>query len=149
MKVQISADTLAEIGRQCREAYPRECVGLLLGQGDDDRREVLEAQPLQNSSESSEQNHRYLIDPFVMMEADKRADQRGLLVVGVYHSHPDHPALPSEYDRVHAWPWLVYTITSVEAGDPKETRAWLLDQDREQFEEVELSVGEMHEEKKG
>jgi proteasome lid subunit RPN8/RPN11 len=61
-------------------------------------------------------------------------------VVGYYHSHPDHPARPSGYDRDHAWPWYSYVIVSVEAGSARDTRSWVLDDDRATFQPENLEV---------
>lgn len=147
MRLHISKPLLGEIERQCLSSYPREAAGLLFGRDDLGARTVVEVQPIENSFEEREQKHRYLIDPRAMLEADERADELGLVIVGVYHSHPDHPALPSEFDRSNAWPWLIYTITSVQDGSIGQTRGWLLDENRGQFDEVELVIDEVFQEK--
>lgn len=72
------------------------------------------------------------------MEKDARA--RRLDVLGYYHSHPDHPARPSEYDRNHAWPWYSYVIVSVKRGEPKDTTSWVLSDDRSRFDPEPMEV---------
>jgi proteasome lid subunit RPN8/RPN11 len=81
-----------------------------------------------------------LIDPQDQLKVEKDARQRGLEVLGYYHSHPDHPARPSNYDREHAWPWYSYVILAVEKGEAKELTSWVLAEDRSGFavEPVEL-----------
>ncbi len=95
--------------------------------------------PLDSPGVESERN-RFLIDPRDQIRVEKDARARGLDVVGYYHSHPDHPARPSNYDREHAWPWYSYVIISVERGEPKDLNSWVLRDDRSQFdpEDVEL-----------
>ena len=95
--------------------------------------------PLESPDTESERN-RFLIDPKEQLRVEKDARARGLDVLGYYHSHPDHPARPSSYDRDHAWPWYSYVIISVERGEPKDLNSWVLRDDRSQFdpEDVEL-----------
>ncbi len=136
--------------------YPNECCGILLGQVDGDHKQVSEVVPLKNLRHDparaqallplatpgveSERN-RFLIDPKDQLRVEKDARTRGLDVVGYYHSHPDHPARPSNYDRDHAWPGYSYVIITVERGEPKDLNSWVLRDDRSQFdrEDVEFS----------
>ena len=74
------------------------------------------------------------------MEKDARA--RKLDVVGYYHSHPDHPARPSHYDREHAWPWYSYVIIKVESGQAKDCTSWVLTDDRSRFDPELMEVGD-------
>jgi proteasome lid subunit RPN8/RPN11 len=74
------------------------------------------------------------------MDADRAAEARGLDVVGWYHSHPDHPARPSEYDREHAWPWYSYIIVSVTKGVAGEMTSWRLQDDRAGYEKERIEV---------
>ena len=75
-----------------------------------------------------------------VVEAEKVARQQGLDVIGWYHSHPDHPARPSQYDRDHAWPWYSYIIVSVAEGNPHDMTSWRLNDDREQFSPEAIEV---------
>lgn len=95
--------------------------------------------PLTAPERESERN-RFLIDPKDLVKVEKEARDRGLDVVGFYHSHPDHPARPSDYDRDHAFPWYSYVIITVEAGKPGPYTSWVLRDDRSQFEKEEIDV---------
>jgi proteasome lid subunit RPN8/RPN11 len=121
------------------ETYPHECCGALLGRDADGGREVRDTFPLVNRRDDSPRN-RFSITAEDFRAAERAAQERGLELVGWYHSHPDHPAQPSEYDREHAWPWYSYVIVSVAARHPEEITSWRLADDRSQFvpEEIQL-----------
>ncbi len=72
-----------------------------------------------NQFESEEQYHRYAMTPLDWAKLEDEADARGLTLVGYYHSHPDHPAIPSVFDRDHALPNFSYIITSVAASQSR------------------------------
>ncbi len=131
---------LSQITAHAERAYPLESCGFLFGRVDGDERTAIAAHPLENAREIEEQYHRFLITPRDVMEAELAAQAQNLDVIGVYHSHPDHPARPSEFDREHALPWWSYVITSVVASGVLEARAWRLSDDRRQFEEEQLAV---------
>jgi proteasome lid subunit RPN8/RPN11 len=130
------------------ETYPHECCGALLGndrEGPDvgsrenpgggwpNRiREVRELFPLVNRRDDSPRN-RFSVTAEDVRAAEKAAHEQNLDVIGWYHSHPDHPARPSEYDRDHAWPWYSYIIVSVHQGAPKDMTSWRLNDDRLEF----------------
>ncbi|MGH9446661.1 MAG: M67 family metallopeptidase, partial [Terriglobia bacterium] len=80
------------------------------------------------------------MDPQEVRRVEVEGRERGLEVIGYYHSHPDHPARPSEYDREHAWPWLSYVIMKVEAGKPSDYASWVLAEDRSHFENEPIDV---------
>ncbi|MBI4460130.1 MAG: M67 family metallopeptidase [Acidobacteria bacterium] len=130
------------IRQQGSAAYPNECCGVLLGKEQNGRKVVVDILPLPNAREDSPRN-RFLILPEDLLHSDREARRRGLDILGFYHSHPDHPARPSEYDREHAWPWYTYLIVAVEQGVPRDLTGWLLSEDRTSFlpEEVEISDG--------
>jgi proteasome lid subunit RPN8/RPN11 len=92
---------------------------------------------MQNSREDSPER-RYLIAPEDMLDAEKEARRLGIDIIGVYHSHPDHPARPSEFDREHAFPWYSYVIVSVQKGEPENLTAWVLKDDRSSFDHEDL-----------
>ena len=115
-------------------AYPNECCGILIGEIDGDGAKIAkQARPIHNASEAGEQYHRFLITPEDMMEAERTARKGKLDVIGFYHSHPDHPAKPSDYDKEHALPFYSYVIVSVEKGSAKEMTSWELTADRVNF----------------
>ena len=124
-------------------AYPNECCGVMIGRdlvGTDGstQRVVDTLQPLTNSFEKEEQYHRFKLDPLEYIQVEKAAGAAGKLVQGFYHSHPDCPAKPSEYDRQHGWPFYSYVIVSILKGQPADMTSWLLDEVTEQFEHEEI-----------
>ncbi len=131
----------ARIHDQLRATYPNEGGGFLLGHSHGNGLvTVADVQPVENVFESEEQHHRYAMTPADWVRMEDEAEARGLQLVGYYHSHPDHPAVPSEYDRAHAWPNFLYLIVSVRGGQAVETRAWRLAEDRAAFDVLALQV---------
>lgn len=119
------------------EAYPHECCGALLGRDSEAAdpnvaREVAAVFPLVNRRDDSPRN-RFAVTAEDVLDADRAAQKQGLEVIGWYHSHPDHPARPSQYDQDHAWPWYSYVIVSVQNGSPQEMTSWRLTDDRHAF----------------
>jgi len=157
MVLKIRSEQLQIIQRHAEADYPAECCGILLGQVEGDSKEVSEVAPIPNlrhdparaeellplddPGHESERN-RFLIDPREQLRVEKDARARTLTVLGYYHSHPDHPARPSGYDREHAWPWYSYVIVSVEQGRARDTRSWALHDDRAGFEPEPLELEE-------
>ncbi len=129
--LSISKELAERIRAHGAETYPHECCGALLGR-DDEAREILGLFPLINRRDDSPQN-RFSVTAQDVLDAEKSARRQGLDVVGWYHSHPDHPARPSAYDRDHAWPWYSYIIVSVAQGQPQDMTSWRLNDDRQQF----------------
>jgi proteasome lid subunit RPN8/RPN11 len=109
----------------------------MLGSADTEGKSVVDLRPVENSREDSRQT-RYLIDPRDLFQAEKEAHSRGLDIVGVYHSHPDHPARPSEFDREHAFPWYSYIIVRVAGGIPEALTSWTLRDDRSAFDSEDV-----------
>ena len=133
MSLKISEELLDGIREHGKKAYPNECCGVLLGRIEDSRKAVVELRAMENTREDSPRT-RYLISSRELLEAEKAARARGLDIVGVYHSHPDHPARPSEFDREHAFPWYSYIIVSVHGGNPVDLASWTLRDDRSAFD---------------
>lgn len=133
-RLYISPRHLQTLQRHAAVSYPDECCGVLIGRSNGGSIFVERVLSVGNEREDSRHN-RYLISPETIMAAHKEARALGLDVLGYYHSHPDHPARPSEFDREHAWPGLSYLIVSVEKGKVADTRSWRLSDDRESFEE--------------
>lgn len=125
---------LQTIGRHAAMSYPEECCGVLIGQPQADATLVERVLSVGNERDESRHN-RYLINPSTVLAAHKEARVLGLEIVGYYHSHPDHPARPSDFDREHAWPGVSYLIVSVQGGKVAESRSWRLCDDRPGFEE--------------
>lgn len=118
--------------------YPHECCGAMMGSDTGAGRQVRSLFPLVNRRDDSPRN-RFSITPDDFRAAERAAAERGLELIGWYHSHPDHPARPSEFDREHAWPWYSYVIVSVAAGAPQDLTSWVLQDDRSGFEPEEVA----------
>ncbi|MCI0692831.1 M67 family metallopeptidase [candidate division KSB1 bacterium] len=132
MSIVFENHHLAEIHQHGETTYPHECCGFLLGRLEENRRVVVQTRRAQNQRADSPQN-RYQISPQDYMQADRNAREAGLDIVGFYHSHPDHPARPSQFDLDNAWPALVCVIVAVHQGQAGETTAWILADDRSRF----------------
>ena len=150
LEVGISAELADKIREHGVETYPYECCGALLGKDQEtaagpdaaasglrNSREVLSLYPLVNRRDDSPRN-RFSVTAEDVREAEKAAKAQGLDVIGWYHSHPDHPARPSDYDRDHAWPWYTYIIVSVHTGVPQDMTSWRLKDDRTGFLEEKI-----------
>jgi proteasome lid subunit RPN8/RPN11 len=125
---------LQTVGRHASISYPDECCGVLIGRCQPGATFVERVLSVGNARED-DRHDRYLISPETVLAAHKEARALGLEVVGYYHSHPDHPARPSEVDRELAWPGVSYLIVSVEQRKVTGTRSWRLSDDRGSFEE--------------
>ena len=139
MNLKLSKDVLAKIHAHGEQAYPEEGAGFLLGE-ENGVRDVQTIFPLTNSREDSARHNRYLITPEDYLKAELEADKLGLSLLGVFHSHPDHPNRPSEFDCEWAQPFFSYIITSVQSGKAIESRSWRLLEDRSQFVEEEIQT---------
>lgn len=130
-----------DIAKQIRawgaKDYPNETCGAMLGLDGPGDRTVSSLFPLANRRDDSPRN-RFSVTSDDVRAAERAAKAAGLEVVGWYHSHPDHPARPSEFDRDHAWPWYSYVIVSVAAGEPRDLTSWLLADDRSEFHPEEV-----------
>ena len=149
--LKMSTEIADKIRKHGAETYPHECCGALLGRDTPDSggtgagridlpaREVLALFPLVNRRDDSPHN-RFSVTADDVRAADKAARERGLELIGWYHSHPDHPARPSQYDREHAWPWYSYIIVSVANGKPQEMTSWRLNDDRSDYACEEVAI---------
>src|SRR3954471_3518841 len=137
--IVLSKSIAKQIESEGVAAYPNECCGILIGKEKDGRRVVERLAPMKNVFVSGEQYHRFTIDPLAQIEAEKSADGAGQVVLGYYHSHPDHPARPREYDRAHVrrWSSCGQIIVAIEKGRPAAMTAWYIDEDTEQFAPLE------------
>jgi proteasome lid subunit RPN8/RPN11 len=137
MNLQIEPGLLAQIKHHGEDAYPEEGAGFLLG-SEGQPRQVTSILPLGNTRQGDARKNRYLISPLDYLAAEKEAERTGLTLLGVFHSHPDHPDQPSDYDRDWAQPWFSYLITSVYNGEAVESRSWRLEEDRSCFFEEKI-----------
>lgn len=135
MVIRVPPGALTAMRTHAAEAYPEECCGGLIGVAEQaGERRVVEVVPVGNDRADS-RARRYLIGPDAVRALEREASRHGLDLLGFYHSHPDHAARPSDFDRAHAWPWYSYLIVPVERGAAGAPRSWCLTDDRERFEE--------------
>ncbi len=140
MQAVLNSSLQQDIFKQMEAGYPNEVGGFLLGTRKGDTTTVSEIIQIENVFEKEEQFHRYAMTPQDWMKLEDQADERGLTLVGYYHSHPDSPAIASIYDRDHALPNFTYIITSVVNGKAEDQKVWQLRDDRSQFDEGILTV---------
>jgi proteasome lid subunit RPN8/RPN11 len=139
MTLRVSEGLLTEIRRQGEDAYPAECCGALVGRVQESgSKEVVRLAPAVNRR--TDDPHRYLIAPDDLRRLEAGLRVEGLDIVGYYHSHPDHPAVPSGYDTEHAWPWYSYLIVRVERGRGREAASWTLDDEQPRMRPESLEV---------
>jgi proteasome lid subunit RPN8/RPN11 len=134
---------LEQMLEQAKQIFPDECCGFLYGtedgQGD---RQVLEALAV-NNAKPGDKRRRFEIGAKDYLRAEQYAEEKNLLLLGIYHSHPNHPAIPSEHDRVAAQPYFSYIIVSVMQGNIDHIRSWRLN-DAYRFEEEPVSTASFH-----
>jgi proteasome lid subunit RPN8/RPN11 len=126
----LDAGVANAIRRHGEDTYPHECCGALVGA---DRR-VSAAVALPNTTEEGPRR-RFLVRPSDYRLAEQKAAELGAELLGFYHSHPDHPARPSQYDLDHAWPTFAYVIVAVASGTAQDMTVWFLREDRTNFDE--------------
>ncbi|MEM9538663.1 MAG: M67 family metallopeptidase [Cyanobacteria bacterium P01_E01_bin.42] len=155
MPFQIDLEQLNVLFHHAEKTYPEECCGIILGRITDMVKVVLDLLPTENTwdealakdlpkiadiparDEKKEKN--FFIAPEEILSAQKEARNRNAIVLGFYHSHPDAPAIPSEFDRAIAWPDYSYLIVAIAEGKAKEVKSWQLDQDRKfQLENIKI-----------
>ena len=134
MALSLGDEVDEAIRRHGAETYPDECCGALLGRDS----VVRETYLMPNTTEEGPRR-RFLVRPQDYREAEARAKALEADLLGFYHSHPDHPARPSQYDLDHAWPFFSYVIVSVRGGTPEAMTSWRLREDRSAFDEEELT----------
>ena len=139
-RIRLSPSALDGIRQHAASAYPYECCGALIGTETDGLVDVVDARPLENVT-SEGPRRRFLVSTADYRQSEGYARDAGADLLGFYHSHPDHPAEPSQYDPDHAWPNFSYVIVSVQAGQPGDLRSWRLNADRSTFvEETDIEV---------
>jgi proteasome lid subunit RPN8/RPN11 len=134
LPIKIGAGDVENIHVHAKETYPEECSGVIVGMDTGEMKVVVDVWRAENTHED-ERSRRFLIDPLVYMKLEQQANERDMDVLGIYHSHPDHPAEPSEYDREHAWPNFSYIIASVSSEQVEDMRSWVLKEDRSGYDE--------------
>ena len=137
--IRVTPAALSAIRDHGRETYPEECCGALIGPPGGEAPQVTRIERIENARRE-ERHRRYSIEPLEYARVEKIADGEGAAVHGFYHSHPDHPAVPSEYDRERALPFFHYVVLAVGAGSPGDVGSFVLSEDRGVFEREELLV---------
>ena len=127
---------IEQMNTHVEKAYPEEGAGFLIGEAG----EVKEILALANSREDGARHNRFLFTPEDYLQAELKADELGLSLIGVFHSHPDSPNIPSEYDREWAQPFFSYIITRVDNGKAVNNRSWRLLEDRSKYEEEKIEI---------
>lgn len=131
MTLYVPGHLLETIRRHATSSYPEECCGFLIGSEQEGFR-VKDVIPAKNVATGS-RSTRYVIDPSSILQAERSAASSGMMVIGYYHSHPDHPSVPSEFDRSHAWPSCSYFIVRVVNGEPADFRSWRMTEEGGRF----------------
>ena len=126
--IHISDELISQIKLEAEKAYPNECCGFIFGKIEGKEKFAEEILAAKNSSDETEKFHRFEITPEEMLKAERFARSIKADIVGFYHSHPDHPAVPSEYDTTHALPIYSYIIVSVIKRNAEELQSWELDE---------------------
>ncbi len=127
---------IEQMNAHVEKAYPEEGAGFLIGEAG----EVKEILALANSREDGARHNRFLFTPQDYLQAELKADELGLSLIGVFHSHPDSPNIPSDYDREWAQPFFSYIITRVDNGKAVNNRSWRLLEDRSEYEEEKIEI---------
>lgn len=133
------SDTIKlEILDDALRTFPDECCGFLFGEEKDERRFITDIQVVDNAKEG-DKKRRFEISPYDYMKAEQYADEHNLTLLGVYHSHPNHPSIPSEHDRVVAQPYFSYVIIAVRENEFVSIQSWRLNEDFH-FDEEHISI---------
>lgn len=139
MTIRLTSAQLRAIEDHARDAYPEECCGFLIGTPGEPK-EVVEVRRAKNVVET-DRERRYVIDPRDILAADRDASRAGREILGFYHSHPDHPAAPSDFDLSHAaWPGYSYVILGLDHRNPADVASWLLDSEARSMKAEPLSI---------
>jgi proteasome lid subunit RPN8/RPN11 len=133
----MSGSLIDQVRAEGEQAYPAECCGVLAGRGTEIK-DVSRLVPVANRR--TDDPHRYLIAPDDLRQITADLQQSGLEVLGFYHSHPDHPPVPSAFDTEHAWPWYSYLIVRVSGGKAGDYASWQLQDDRAAMQPESLDV---------
>ena len=136
MKLSISQDNLLQLIQHAQEGYPHEVVGILAGEPQTHTVHVVH--PLIN--EKGTTHNRYKVSALALMSAEQALEEQGHTILGYYHSHPDHSAQYSEYDREHALPNMSYLIISVHQGVFSHIQSWRLQEDRTAMDLEPLNI---------
>jgi len=130
--IRMSKKIVDEIEYHAEQTYPEECCGMILGFNENGIHAIKEVIRIDNKQDEN-RRRRFLITPEQYRQAEQLARKWKMELLGFYHSHPDHPAAPSDFDTDHALPWFTYIIASISNGKAASMTAWLLNEERTQF----------------
>ncbi|MCS7136281.1 MAG: M67 family metallopeptidase [Nitrososphaerota archaeon] len=139
MTLIIRKADLDEVIGHALETYPEECCGLLIGRREGDKKVVVRVIKSKNVY-VGDRRVRYVVDPLDIYNAEKDAEIHGLMLIGVYHSHPNYPARPSAYDAEVAWPSMTYLIVSIYERKIENVTAWIFYEKNKEFYEESLTI---------
>ena len=143
MPLVLAGELRARIEAEGVAAFPNECCGILIGRDVRGEQRIVDGLVAgTNVFQPDERYHRFSIDPRLQLKAEREAEAQGKSVIGFYHSHPNHPARPSEYDRQHGWPFYSYVIVSIMDGKPADLTSWILNDQTEKFEQQAIVIGQ-------
>jgi len=144
--IRVRHEHIQAITAHAERDYPYECGGLVLGHLEGDKKTVIETLAMENTADVERRHDRILIEPRALFKAERLAREKGLDIIGYYHSHPDDEAVPSQFDLDHALPVWSYIIASVRDGKVVDLRSWQMEDDRSAFnaEEMRNEEGESH-----
>lgn len=140
-QVALGSALLAELARYAEKTYPKECCGILVGREFDDMRVIHRFMPMDNRWQGADVMRRFLIGGADLLAAERQLQNGGDEVLGFFHSHPDAAPRPSEFDRIHAWPWYTYLIAGIEHGRFTSLAGWQLRDDRLGYDRLTVRLG--------
>lgn len=138
--LRLNQNITALLNDDVMRTFPDECCGFLLGREIGNNR-IIEEIIVVDNAKDGDKKRRFEISPLDYLQAEKFADESGLTLLGIYHSHPNHPSIPSEHDRIAAQPFFSYLIISVKKNEIVSHQSWILN-DEFQFEEENVSIDE-------
>jgi proteasome lid subunit RPN8/RPN11 len=127
--------------KEAKTAYPYECCGLLVGNNNDTGKVVHEIYPVENKNKVRAED-RYEIDPKEFDKIDREATKKEFNIIGIYHSHPDHPTDPSAFDKecANVWTEYSYIIISVKNEKEEELKSWCFNSEKQEIEEEKVKI---------
>ena len=137
--INLTNEIIKQFMEHAESDYPHECCGFILGNFAEQESIGFEYLLAANTKEENRER-RFLIDLMAYQKAEDEADQQGLSIISIVHSHPDHPDEPSDFDRDHAWPGFSYIIISVQRGKSVSYRSWKLNTNRKFFVEENIKI---------
>lgn len=138
--LKIKKEVYEVILSHVKRSYPYECCGVLVGHIHQELKSAVDSRPIENLNRERAQD-RFNMDPVGFLRVEKEIAPKGLEIVGIYHSHPDHPPMPSQTDFQFAWPVYSYVIVAIAQGDQIETRNWCLNDEASAFVEEAFEIG--------